>query len=175
MNRLNQQDLMVSLPKSAPDSISTVIVLELKGSAKTDLKRFVDANLSTQFLAYDAEQKGDPLKKSSGQKDSYYLYGWTNNNQEISWTFRTIEPGKFKLSADYIVDNQTGGSYLLAVDGVKTQHDVKQGKDGKGIRETIQIGEITLKPGLHTISMIPVEIKGKELMKILELNLSPLE
>ena len=106
-------DFYISVPKKAPDTANTVIVLSLKEPIKTDSVRFVAANTSlTSLLAFDANlSKG--FSFGDGKTDRFYVESWNKKEQEVSWDSRTIRPQKFKVILKYLAGKDSGGSILL--------------------------------------------------------------
>ncbi|RZJ77868.1 MAG: alpha-L-fucosidase, partial [Chryseobacterium sp.] len=107
IKRISDLDFVIKVPKNAPDTAATVIVLEIDGEISADKTMFVATNSPTQILAYDAKLNGDGLRKESGQKDSYYVNQMTKLTQNLTWTFRTNKKSKFKVFADYVADRNT--------------------------------------------------------------------
>lgn len=171
VNRLNDKDISIDVPKTAPNTIDTVIVIETKGAPKTDTLRFVADNSSSQLLAFDADQKGKGFGKGDGKAASYYVDGWKTTAQSLSWDFRTNIKFNASISIKYVATNKTGGTYLLNIDGKTSEHTVIP-KDGNNIIID-ELTTVALVPGKHSITITPVTISNVELMKIMELQINP--
>lgn len=169
--RLSEKDVVINLPKVAPDSINTVIVMELKGKIQADSIRYVAANSKlTRLLAFDATQHGKGFGFGDGKTDRYYVNGWKSKDQYLSWSFRTATPATFKIVIKYLADENSGGSYQVQLAGFKQEVKVDKGSNKVSIKE---IGTISLNAGTHQLSIKPIEITGSELMRPLEIQLIP--
>ena len=164
-------DFYINVPKKAPDTANTVIVLALNGQIKTDSLRYVATNTAiTRLLAFDADlSKG--FKFGDGKTDRFYVDGWEKKEQAVKWNFKTTSPQKFKVSIKYLAGNDSGGSYNFKIDQQEIKQNVRIG-DAKVV--TQDIGEIQLGTGKHHISINPTTILKNELMKLLEVQLIPI-
>ncbi|HTI07618.1 MAG TPA: alginate lyase family protein [Puia sp.] len=172
--RLNERDIVIDLPRQAPDTVNTVIVLECKegsqpaGGWKTDSVRYLAPNIPlTRLLAFDATQHGAGFGFGDGKAGRYYVDGWKNKDQFLSWKFRTGGADSYHLVIKYLAGEGSGGTY-------QWQSETGQGENkvmtGKGII-TEDIGTLQLNAGVHQLSIRPVDIPGHELMKLLEVQL----
>ena len=71
-----------------------------------------------------------------------------------------------------MADNADEGTYELSIGPFKVKGTVESLSKGTQIKEQI-LGTVTLEPGVHSLSIAPVEIKRAGLMKILEVQLIP--
>lgn len=171
--RVDPLDVSIAVQAQSPDAVDAVIVLETAGPIKTDGARLLaSTGLTNRLLAYDAELIGKGFGFGDGKTDRYYVDGWTKKEQLIKWNFRLIQPAKYKIELKYAADNTDAGTY-----GIKIGDFVKKGEiapSAKGEVKTESIGEVSLGAGNHTLQISPVEITGNALMKILEVQLIPL-
>jgi alpha-L-fucosidase len=191
--RLNGQDLVVDLPHQAPDTVNTVVVIELKDKLRTDSVRYIaPGSPLTRLLAYDADQHGagDANQHGAGRADQhgagdvnqhgagfgfgdgkagrYYVDGWKNKDQYLSWNFRTASAGSYRMVIKYL--SGTGGGRYQWQSGSERGENTIAGNDNNAVI-TEEIGVLHLTAGLHELSLRPVAIRGPELMKLLELQL----
>ena len=166
-----RNDLVIQLPAKAPDTANTVILLELKGAIKADTVSFIAPNIpETRLLAFDAAQTGKGLQYGDGKTGRYYVDGWTSKEQWLNWHVRTVAPAKYKMIIKYLAGAEAGGVYALDIDGVKKEYTVsKSQKETSVVTETLD--EVTIQAGAHQVNIKPVTITGKELMKLLEIQL----
>jgi hypothetical protein len=175
--RLNEKDIVIDLPRQAPDTVNTVIVMELKDRAqpgsgwKTDSVRYLAPNIPmTRLLAFDATQHGKGFGFGDGKAGHYYVDGWKNKDQFLSWNFRTDTATSYRLVIKYLAGEGSGGTYQWQIDTQQGEHTVTQGgKDNDIITE--EIGALQLNAGLHELNIRPADISGHELMKLLEVQL----
>jgi alpha-L-fucosidase len=171
--RLNDKDLVIALPKNPVDTLNTVIVLDFKNKIDVDTVRYVSTNIPvTRLLAFDATQHGKGFGFGDGKTDRYYVDGWKNKEQSLSFNFRTTTPSTFKVVIKYLADNNTGATYNLTLDKLNVEKQVIGQKQNKVTTE--DIGQVKLEAGLHELSIKPVDIKT-ELMKLLEVQLIPVK
>jgi hypothetical protein len=170
--RLNDMDVVINLPKQAPDTINTVIVIELKDKLQVDTVRYISPGVSvTRLLAYDAKQSGKGFGFGDGKTNRYYVDGWKSQEQGLGWAFRTRVPGTFKLVAKYLAGAETsGGKFQLQIDKNTIPADVVTDRSATKVI-TQELGVISLNAGRHNIFIKPLQLTNEELMKLLELQL----
>ncbi len=167
---LSNIDVSVNVPKLAPDTANTIIVIALKEKLNTDMVRFVSPNMDlVRLLAFDANlTKG--FKFGDGKTDRYYIDSWTTKDQAVSWDFRTVTAQKFKVVVKYLAGNDSGGNYTFKIDQKEFKQDVMPG----GTKVVAQaLGEIQMDKGIHKLTISPNAILKSELMKLLEVQLIP--
>lgn len=185
VNKLPGGDLLLDIPKNAPDKNNSVLVFDFKGMAYPDSLHFITSNTKKErFLAFDARQQGKGFSFGDGKTNRYYLDGWKSKNQSVSWQFRTMSNtiAKFKIVVRYLAVQETsGGSFVIEV-------DQPQSKPSKALYHSIhtvetdarnvisrEVGIISLGSGTFRLSIQPVTIDKQELMKLLEVELIPID
>jgi alpha-L-fucosidase len=160
-------DFYINVPKKAPDTANTVIVLALNGQLETDNLRYVSTSTAlTRLLAFDADlSKGFTF--GDGKTDRFYVEGWEKKEQAVKWDFRTTFPQKFKIVIKYLAGKDAGGNYNFKID----QQEIKQNVLTSDKVISQNIGEIQLAKGIHHININPDTISKNELMKLLEVQL----
>ena len=171
---LNAEDINIAVPLQAPDTMNTVVVLQMKGEIEVDPTRFVQSNVPTRLLAFDAEQQGKGFSFGDGKSAAYYVDGWKTKDQKISWTIRTVEPTTFKVIIKYVATPETGGTYKLDAGYISFTGKVDPSMKGNTII-TKELGTVKLPVAMTDITITPLEITGSELMKLLEVQLIPLD
>ena len=167
----SQYDLTVALPASQPDTANTVVVLELAGPVKADNVFYSASNVGeTRLLAFDAQLTGKGLQYGDGKTDRYYVEGWKSADQSLNWWFRTTSQIQYKLIIKYLAGPDAGGTVTIDVDGAGQQLTVNNAKKATEV-VVEEVGTIVLTPGRHLITLKPISIAGKELMKLLELEM----
>jgi len=168
---IGEGDFYINVTKKAPDTANTVIVLTLNGQSKTDSTRYVTSNTGlTRLLAFDAElSKG--FRFGDGKTDRFYVEGWEKKEQNVKWNFRTSLPQKFRIVIKYLAGKDSGGNYNFKIDQQEFKKDVLIGDSKVVIQE---IGEIQLNKGVHHININPNTVLKSELMKLLEVQLTPI-
>ncbi|MNJ93909.1 Alpha-L-fucosidase [compost metagenome] len=172
VKRLDASDLIVSLPANISPNPDVVIVLEVKGKIETDAARVIASSIPVnRFLVFDAEQHGKKMSYGDGKTNRYFVTGWKSKDSYLTWDLRVLEPAKYKVVVKYIAD-EGGSSYEVKVGKFSKQEEVVASL--KGAVVTKEIGVAELGAGLVQLSVKPVAIKGTELMKLLEVQLLPI-
>jgi len=174
VQRINENDIVIQLPKRLPDSINTVIVLSLKNDLRTDSIRYVSSSTGTiRLLAFDARLQGKGFGYGDGKTARYYVDGWKSTDQYLQWDFRTGAAARFKVLVKYLAGPEDGGSYRLEEDGSPLEE--KQVIIKKGVTDitTEEAGIWSPGAGVHTLAIKPVAIAKASLMRILEVQLIP--
>jgi alpha-L-fucosidase len=185
VNTLPGGDLLLDIPKNAPDKSNTVLVFDYTGKLYPDSTHFITTNtMKERFLAFDANQHGKGFSFGDGKTNRYYLDGWKTKNQSVSWQFRTMNnaPAKFKIVVRYLATQETsGGSFVVAVDQLQSKSSKELYHSLHGVstdaRNVIiqEIGNIALGAGTFRLSIQPATIDKQELMKLLEVELIPID
>ncbi len=170
---LNGSDKVLDIQLSPPDSINTVIVLAIKGKMITDSIRLLTGNSQNRLLAFDAVLHGKGLSYGDGKTDRYYVQGFKQMNQWLSWKIRLNTSADFDVVLKCTGTTQSGGSFILEVAGQQLKVNISSfGKNGE-VKESV-LGRIKLPAGNIEILLKPDVIKGQDLMQPLELMLIPI-
>jgi alpha-L-fucosidase len=87
----------IAVPASAPDAISSTIVLKIKGTPEVEetlLKQAADGSIT--LPAADADLSGGLQYEAGNGKDN--IGYWTDPDDYASWTFKVNQPGKFQVT-----------------------------------------------------------------------------
>jgi alpha-L-fucosidase len=170
--RIGPLDMGINLPLQASDTVNTVIVLETKGTIQTDPTRVLSsAGVTNQLLAFDAELLGKGFGFGDGKTDKYYVDGWRSKGQVVKWNFRMVQPATYKVVLKYLADDSDAGSYKLELGSLAINGEIQP--SAKSAVKTVDLGEVSLQPGTHTMQITPTDITKSALMKILEVQLIP--
>ncbi|WP_084490241.1 alpha-L-fucosidase [Niabella ginsenosidivorans] len=172
ISRSDKKDVVIELPGTAPDTINTVVVLELAIPEKFDAVRYLAPNIPlTRMLAFDATLNGKGFGFGDGKTNRYYVSGWKSATQTIDWNFRNETAAAYRVVLKRIRDTNTGGTCSILLDGkLLATEKIEPTIKGEQIEDR-ELGTIILKPGVHQLLMQPVAISGQELMRPLELQL----
>jgi alpha-L-fucosidase len=183
INYLPSGDARLTVPKNAPDTNNTVIVMEYTGTPGPESIFFIAPGKQTnRLLAFDAMQTGKGFSFGDGKTDRYYVEGWKNKEQQLGWKFRTIAPAEFKVVVKYLAPvESSGGSYTAKIDqyyvkGMQNRYTSEHVvlTDAKNTTVMVQeLGTVRLLPGTYFLQLAPVTIARTELMKLLEIQLVP--
>ncbi len=184
------QDIVVSIPKEAPDVADSVVVVECAGEPAADPARLLSNHVAADTLrAFDGVLKGK-LKFGPGKKTDDVVLEWTTTDKEVVWPVRVNEPGTFEVAINYdapgekkskVAEGDAGkevqraqkgaaGTYAVTVGGKEFSKPVRQ---GSAVKE--KLGSVTLEPGTYEIRVSPREITGEELFRLRNLTLIPVK
>lgn len=170
--RVGLLDVNISVPAAALDTVNTVIVLETKGTIETDPVRVVSGTgVTNQLLAFDAELLGKGFGFGDGKTDKYYVDGWRSKDQVVRWNFRLVQPAAYKIVLKYLADDSDAGSYKFEIGSFVKAGEIQP--SAKAEVKTIDLGQVSLQEGTHSLQITPVNITKSALMKILEVQLIP--
>lgn len=172
VTRVNPKDINIALPAVAPDSVNSVIVLEMN-DIKGDDQRVLDTrNITNVLRAFDGTLHGKGLQYGDGKQAAYYVHGWKNKDQYISWKIRTIRATTFKVGIKYAADQSAGGTYEIRIgDNVINGTVAPAKKKMDIISQPLQ--DITLPAGEYEITIKAGQLTGTELMKLFEITMQP--
>lgn len=176
VKRVNDRDITIQLPATVPDTMNSVIVLEMK-TMLSDSIRVLDTHiLPNVLLAFDGTLHSKGFKYGDGKAPKYYVFDWTKQDQYVSWTFRLPAVARFQVQIKYAADANTGSNaFALNVNG-QTLRGKTQPVSSSGEEIISQnLGTLSLPAGTHTMDIRPENIAGKELMKLFEITLTPAE
>lgn len=172
VRRLTSSDVSITVPLKTPDHADAVVVLEMDDVIKAETLRRLDLKwVSNRLLAFDAEIHGKGIGFGDGKANRYYIDNWTSLDQYLSWDFKVLQSSRFKVVAKYLAGAEGQNSYEVQLGDFKKQAAVSTEKNGVVTQE---IGIATVSSGVHQLTIRPVNIVGVELMKLLEIQLIPI-
>ncbi|WP_316814955.1 alpha-L-fucosidase [Pedobacter nyackensis] len=173
VKRLDASDVNVSLPLKSPDEPNVVVVLEIDGKIETDATRVLASDIpENRFLAFDAQQHGQKFGFGDGKTNRYFVTDWKSKDAYLSWNVKSLKAAKYKVVLKYIAD-EGGSTYKVNVGNFSKEEVVTASI--KGVVITKEIGVVQLNAGAIELSVKPLNIKGEELMKLLEIQLLPIK
>lgn len=172
LKRLDASAIEIGLPQKANDPSDVVIALELKAKVETEGERLIASDISSnRFLAFDADLHGKGFGFGDGKTDRYFVNNWKSKDAYLSWDLRSLGPANYSVVVKYIAD--AAGAYAFSLGDFKqTAQITPAAKNGVVSQE---LGTASLNKGKYQISIKPVDMKGTELMKLLEVQLIPVK
>jgi len=167
-----EDGLHISVPATAPNAISSTVVLRIKGPL--DIQPFTilqKADGSIQLSATDANVHGNTLKyESGGPRDN--LGYWTNPNDWADWQFAVKQPGKFTVSA--IIASLANSPFEISL-GDQTLKCTAPNTGDYTTFQPVTLGtlEITA-PGKITLAVHPVK-DGWQPLNLKSIQLQPIK
>ncbi|SPE62831.1 Alpha-L-fucosidase [Verrucomicrobia bacterium] len=96
----SEKGLSISLPATAPDAISSTVVLKIKGAPEVEEPGLCQAADGSLVLpASEARVHGTELKYESGARRDNLGF-WLRDEDWADWEFTVTQPGKFEVSAE---------------------------------------------------------------------------
>ncbi|MFL5774109.1 MAG: alpha-L-fucosidase, partial [Flavisolibacter sp.] len=177
---LNPQDVMITIPKTAPDTVNTVIVVEGNTIVENETRLITPNSTVNRLLAFDAIQEGNGFSFGDGKTDRYYVEGWKSKDQKLLWSFHILQPADYQLKIRYLAPKESaGGNYALTFyrnDNGKTQlenqHTYNVVTNNSGSEPVNLILDVVhLNADTYNLVINPNEIRNAELLKLLEIQL----
>lgn len=169
--KLGSKDMIVKLPANCPDTVNTVVEVQLKNTAyTTDDARLLIPREKNILPAFDARlSKG--LTAGDGKVYRNYISNWNKNDQTITWKTRLLKSATYRMSLEY--NRATGsdsGSVIVEVDGkpYKASYNPVQHTPNS---EKLFIATIDLEPGEHSIILKGDSYQGKQYLRPIQLTL----
>jgi alpha-L-fucosidase len=146
----------LQIPATAPDKISSTIVLQIKGAPEIAVTPITqESDGSVRLMASEADLHGGLQYESGHGKDN--IGYWWNAEDTASWTFKIDRPGKFKVSAEIAALESAG--FEVIVGGQKLSGKSPATKDYTKFKRMAVSGEIELAAGSVTLTVKPVAEK----------------
>lgn len=168
-----QGNLILDLPKQAPDTVDAVLVMKVAQPIKSNGLRYLDVDATpNRLLAFDAKLNGKGFSYGDGKANKYYVTGWKDKSQFLSWDFETSKTASFEIVLKYIYEKQNSGDFDITLDNLtfNKKTDSVTDKEGLNVKE---IAIADLPAGKHQLKINALKISGSELMKVLEIDLIP--
>ncbi|MCM2369507.1 alpha-L-fucosidase [Aporhodopirellula aestuarii] len=163
----------ISLPAKTPDKITTVVVLDIKGTpqiVEPPVPSVVQKRDGTFVLtATQAVLHGE--LKIEGKYHVKNVGYWLNPADKLEWHIEVSKPGEFTVSAE--VASEKSGEVVITV-GTETLTAKAPATGDYGNFKTVRLGTLELPMGKQTLQMVGVK-KDWHPMNVTKLTLSPVE
>jgi hypothetical protein len=173
--RVGPDDMVLTVPKAAPDPTNSVLALDFSGEIGTTSARLFGAGgKSTRLHVFDGRPVGAGMVFGDGKAGRDVIERWSTHSTGIAWPVRVMTAARYRLTVSYNTARPTdGGRFLVRAAGRAVAAQVVQSSDSTQFREQ-QIGEITLPAGEWTLEVIAEKVVGESLMRLRYLELDPL-
>ena len=143
IERLTENDVVITVPVQAPDAVDSVVVLKIPGLIKTHPGRLLALNVANCLLAFDGQTQGK-LTYGDGKTASYFVAGFAHPSDAITWNIRTNQPATYDVSIKCRSESTDDpGDYQLKFGDQKLDAHLTATTDKKEI-QTVKVGQITL-------------------------------
>jgi alpha-L-fucosidase len=169
-------NLVITIPRKAPDPVNTVVVLEIEGKAavtRYPLEQAKDGAIT--FQAADARVHGTSARyESGGGKDN--IGYWTNPSDYVTWAFEVTKPGTFNVEVTFACTQGAAGSeYTISVAEQELAGKVTDTGSWTNFA-TEKLGTLKItKAGTYTLSLKPKTMPGSAVMNLKSVMLVPIK
>ena len=169
VHRCGELDWTIAVPAVAPDATDSVVVLVCDGEIACDDRRLLLPNRPNALRVFDGQLNGSSIKFGQGKRENAYVEQWCNPDDSVAWHVRVTQPLTFHVAVSLDADEASaGGTFTVGVANQTLRGVVEPGRE-----RTLPLGQVHLKPGSHTIAVIPARIAGAELMRLRTVTLTP--
>lgn len=174
VKRIDNKDLSVKLPLTAPDTTNTVIALKIKKEHKAYPVRLLTAGSENTLLTFDSERIGKGLGFGDGKFSRNYVTGWKNNDQFMQWNLRIAQPVEFDIYIDYNTEGakDSGTVTIKIADNIYEIDYIPL--TGWGNVKTLHAGKLKLKKGEYICTLKGKEYQGSQYMRPIAIRLVPI-
>ncbi|MBI5384040.1 MAG: alpha-L-fucosidase [Verrucomicrobia bacterium] len=166
------EGVTVNVPAAAPDTISSTVVLRIKGAPQIEAAMLMqDADGSLVLPAAEAITHGDQIKyESGGGKDN--IGYWINPSDWVEWQFKLTQPGKFTVTADIAATGS--GSFDIVVGNRKLSGKAPNTGDYTKFKK-VELGTLEISvPGKTSLAVKAVP-QGWQPFNLKSLTLKPVK
>ena len=174
VERLNDMDVVLTVPLKAPDELCTVIVLELDEALVADKTILLNPAVSFNMLhVFEGDLHGKDIKWGSGNIKSNFIQYWPSSDDYIGWPVRANEDGRYLLTAHYTGMGDNPGN-VFSVEVAGQSFDATVEKKGKYLLATL--GEVIIPAGTHTLTVKAKKQKpDSNLVNLTDISLIPMK
>ena len=168
---------VLTVPTVAPDSLASVVVLEVEGKIETAQLAIQPADDGRIVLhARDAIVHGRTLRYEPEPHKNTVGY-WTDPRDSVSWPFHVTKPGTYKVEILQGCGKGSGGSTVeFAVDEKQVLKVTVQDTGGFQNFVNRPIGQFRFdKAGRYTLTVRPTHKPGLAVMDLREVTLTPVK
>lgn len=176
IRRINTDDVELSLPASAPDTIDSVLVVDFPAQiAANKAIRLAPAGAATRLHVMDGRLDGSGIRYGDGKTNRDVTDEWSALDGTVTWTVRVPQSGKFKVAAQYnTVSKDDSGTFVIEAAQQQLAGKVTPTETQTTFRLD-PLGELALSAGEHTIVVRARQISGTNLMRLRQLELTPID
>lgn len=176
IHRLNTDDVELTLPATALDAIDTVIVLDFPAQiAANKAIRLAPSGGTTTLHVMDGRLDGRGIRYGDGKTHRDVTEEWSGADATVTWTTRVPRATKFTIAAQYnTLTNENTGTFTVET-ALQTLNGTVTPTTNVTTFRTETLGELLLPAGEHTIVFRARQIAGGNLMRLRQLELTPIE
>lgn len=163
-------DILVKIPVSAPDPLSTVIKVEYSGEPLIDGTMSLMEGYTTHLNGYSAGVNGKAeitgtrwTEEFGDWKYASFISGWKDSGDKAVWRFNVKKPQSYRLVLNYsYTGKKNGAEGLIHSDGQDLYFEVLKTGDEISHFRNHQIGIVHYSsPGIKELTINPVYIDSE--------------
>jgi alpha-L-fucosidase len=175
--RRDGNDIIVSLPASAPDAVASVVALTLDGAPQvTPFAIRPDANGSLWLGAESAEIESNLGQRAKKENllGHVYITRWSRAEDVPTWIIDVPKEGRYRVEMSYGTAGGVGTSFTLSSTDGQLVGKVEKSPSSDLVFHKYTIGELPLKAGQQTVKL-KADLRGNSLMNLEAVRLTPVE
>jgi alpha-L-fucosidase len=174
-NRLNANDIAISVPAQPLDPADTVIVIETRAGPRVNSVRLISSTQTNVLRVFDGDLHGKKIHFGDGKAARAYVLDWSDPAEWVGWKVRVNEPQRYELSVKYTTASTANtGTYSISF-GDQAFPVTVVPTSSESQATTIKVGTVRLAPGEYEIQVKPAEIRGGELIRLFNVSLTPVK
>lgn len=171
--KLGADDAELTLPTQAPDAVDSVIVLDFPAELAANKALRIANDRPTHLHVMDGKLEGEGIRYGDGKTTRDVIEEWSRENSGVTWTVRVPRAGKYKIAVQYNTSGKENtGAFVVQAGTQELSGKVTPTENVTTFRSDI-IGEVELTAGEHSLSVRPKQIVGGHLMRLRQLELTP--
>ncbi len=169
-------DVLLTLPKDAPNDVASVIALKLD-SAPVTVPYLIAPNRSGVIElgaeSCEIETRFEQRAKKENALGHVFVTKWTRNDDVPTWSFKTPNGGRYSVEISYGKNGRPDptAEYTIAVGAQKLTGKIEP-TGGDWVFKPRAAGTIALPAGEQTLK-ITTNVKGAEAMQLERITLRP--
>ena len=170
--RINLNDVAVTVPAQAPDAADSVVVRVMIGNLGGDPARLLSATQDNVLGTFDARVSSG-MRFTDGKAPHAYVYQWTRADQAVTWPARLNQAHEFEVWVRYSTGSPEGrGRFAVEVGTQRLEVEVEGTAKDTEPRE-VRAGVVAVRAGELAVRVVPVKIEGSESIRLFSVTLKP--
>ncbi|HTP88048.1 MAG TPA: alpha-L-fucosidase [Bryobacteraceae bacterium] len=172
----DDNEIVISLPKDAPDDVASVVELTLDGAADpAPWSLRPDARGAITLGAESAEIQSNLGQRAKKENilGHVFLTNWTRTADVPSWIVHIPHDGLYSVHMTYAAGGDMAGAEFTLESGAASMAGKTANTGGDYVFKAERAGQIALKAGEQTIRVKRVGRDGAETMRLERIVLTP--
>ncbi len=171
MQRKSAYDWAVTVPSEAPDTVNSVIVIQVKDQVEVRPERLLLATAPHDLHVYDGNLVSESLRFDKGKADRNHVRKWRSTEEYVYWPVRLAGPAQFHMTVVYKASKAMGGVFTVEIGDMSLEKAVVPSQE----YQSTALGRVAIPAGEHILAVKAKAITGDELMNLKSIQLVPIE